>query len=149
MSDQVVHRSSPSNESSETSRPLPLSDPTVEQLSPADPSNTELFDLYEEVVQRRSGTRDAEIFEKIRQWTFSDFTLPAHEFAGITLTELLAWQKRNRINLSAGHIRPEHIDLERGHHWGQIRMASAANRLHSTIGPPSADEVKLAWSKAD
>jgi hypothetical protein len=115
----------------------------------ADPSATELFDLYEKLVQTQPGTRDAEIFEKIREWTFSDFTRPAYVFAGVTKAELDAWQKRHRINLSAGHIRPEHIDLQRGYAWGQIRIAASANRLHGTMGPPSVDEIKLSWSKND
>jgi len=105
-----------------------------------------LFDLYQKVVETRPGTRDAEIFEKIREWTFSNFSLPAHEFAGITKTELDSWQMRNRINLSSGHIRPDPIDLERGFAWGQIRLASAANRLHAKDGPPSAQEIRLARS---
>ncbi len=114
----------------------------------AAPSASDLFDLYEKVVESRPGSRDAEIFEKVRAWTFSDFSLPAHEFAGVTRPELDSWQKRNRINLSAGHIRPDPVDLERGYAWGQSRMASAVNRLHSA-GPPSASELKLAWSAKD
>ncbi len=105
-------------------------------------SSTQLFDLYEKMVETRPGTRDAEIFEKIREWTFSDFSRPAHEFAGISKTELDAWQTRNRINLSAGQIRPDPIDLQRGYAWGQIRLASAANRLHAKDGPPSAQEIR-------
>jgi hypothetical protein len=124
-----------------------------EQVEPepepsADLPETQLFDLYEKIVKEHPGSRDAEIFERIHEWTFSDFTKPAHEFAQITKSELDSWQKRNRINLSAGHIRPEHIDIERGHAWGQIRMTSHANRIHSMIGPPSADEVKLSWKKS-
>jgi hypothetical protein len=106
----------------------------------SDPSKG-LLDLYQGVIEGRHGARDAEIFEKIRGWTFSDFSRPAHEFAGITQAELEAWQKRNRINLSAGRIRPDPIDLERGHAWGRIRRASAANRLHGNDGPPAAHEV--------
>jgi len=115
------------------------------QLEP-EPSANELFDLYERLVQAQPGSRDAEIFEKIREWTFSDFSRPAYEFAGVTKPELDAWQKRNRINLSAGHIRPEHIDLQRGYAWGQIRIAASANRLHGTMGPPSVDEIKRSWA---
>jgi hypothetical protein len=110
-------------------------------------SESQLFDLYEKIVREHPGSRDAEIFERIHEWTFSDFAKPAHIFAQITKAELDSWQNRNRINLSAGHIRPEHIDIERGHAWGQIRMTSHANRIHSMIGPPSADEVKLSWKK--
>jgi hypothetical protein len=110
------------------------------------PSNDELFHLYEQVVEARPGSRDAEIFEKIRQWTFSDFASQAHEFAGISKAELDAWQTRNRINLSAGQIRPDPIDLQRGYAWGQMRMAAAANRLHSDRPPPSASEIKLSLS---
>ena len=108
-------------------------------------TEAQLLDLYEKIVREHPGSRDAEIFERIHEWTFSDFTKPAHEFAKVTKAELDAWQKRNRINLSAGHIRPEHIDLERGYAWGQIRMTSHANRIHSMIGPPSADEVRVNW----
>ncbi|MEI9998264.1 MAG: hypothetical protein WDO13_03380, partial [Verrucomicrobiota bacterium] len=67
---------------------------------------TALFDLYEKIAETRPGTRDAEIFAKIREWTFSDFSTEPHAFAGISETELFAWQKRHRINLSGGHIRP-------------------------------------------
>ena len=146
MSDQLEQRSSQPN-------PNARRVPGLDRIEPPpplpDPSATALFDLYEEVVEHRFGVRDAEIFEKIHQWGFSDFTLPAHEFADISKTELDAWQKRNRINLSAGRIRPEHIDLHRGYAWGHIRMATAVNRLHTTIGPPSAEEIKLDWSKTD
>jgi len=134
----------PTPQTSEVSQPIRLEDQievdppqTVEQLE------AQLFDLYDKIVREHPGSRDAEIFERIHEWTFSDFTQPAHIFANVTKAELDAWQKRNRINLSAGHIRPERIDLERGHAWGQIRMTSHANRIHSMIGPPSADEVKL------
>jgi hypothetical protein len=144
MPDQVVSRMYPSTESE-----IPPSLPGPDRVEPspqaADPSANELFDLYERLVQTQPGTRDAEIFEKIREWTFSDFTRPAYEFAGVTREELASWQKRNRINLSAGHIRPEHIDLQRGYAWGQIRIAAAANRFHGTMGPPSADEIKRSW----
>jgi hypothetical protein len=117
----------------------------LEPLPAVDLPEAELFDLYEKIVREHPGSRDAEIFERIHEWTFSDFTKPAHIFANVSKTELDSWQKRNRINLSAGHIRPEHIDLERGYAWGQIRMTSHANRIHSMIGPPSADEVKVNW----
>ena len=109
-------------------------------------SNEELLHLYERVVESRSGPRDAEIFEKIRQWTFSDFSSPAHVFAGVSKAELDGWQTRNRINLSAGQIRPDPIDLQRGYAWGQMRMSASANRLHSDRPPPSANEVRLSWS---
>ena len=144
MSDQVEHRSSQSGVS--TDRVLVPDD--VEPIpSSAPASDSALFEIYERVVQTQPGTRDAEIFEKIHQWAFSDFSLPAHEFAGITKSELDSWQTRNRINLSAGHIRPDLFDLQRGYAWGQIRMAASVNRLHGTVGPPSVDEIKLAWSK--
>jgi hypothetical protein len=128
---------------SNTAQDIPLNDEldrTREIDQPA-PSAEELFHLYEQVVENRPGTRDAEIFEKIREWTFSDFSFPAHEFAGITQVELEAWQTRNRINLSSGHIRPDPIDLLRGYAWGQMRMAASANRLHSDKSPPSALEI--------
>jgi hypothetical protein len=108
-------------------------------------SANDLLHLYEHVVETRPGSRDAEIFEKIRQWTFSDFSSTAYAFAGITKSELDAWQSRNRINLSAGQIRPDPIDLQRGYAWGQMRMSAACNRLHSDRPPPSASEIKLAW----
>ncbi len=111
--------------------------------SAALPSETELFELYERIVETRPGSRDAEIFEKIREWTFSDFSMPACEFAGISRTELAAWQKRHRINLSAGHIRPATIDLDRGHAWGTIRRNNHVNKLHIFTGPPSADEIAM------
>jgi hypothetical protein len=114
------------------------------QMEKADNPNT-LFELYEKVVEARPGSRDAEIFEKVRQWTFSDFSSTAHEFAGVSKSELDAWQTRHRINLSAGHIRPDPIDLQRGYAWGHMRMAAAANRLHSDRPPPSAHEVKQSW----
>jgi hypothetical protein len=109
---------------------------------PPEASESELFDLYEKIAEARPGTRDAEIFEKLHEWSFSDFSLPPHEFAGITREQLVAWQTRHRINLSAGHIRPARIDLDRGYAWGQIRMTASVNRLHSVVGPPSADEVR-------
>jgi len=121
----------------------------MEPPSSADLPEAQLFDLYEKIVREHPGSRDAEIFERIHEWTFSNFTKPAHEFAQITKAELDSWQERNRINLSAGHIRPEHIDIERGHAWGQIRMTSHVNRIHSMIGPPSADEVMLSWKKTN
>ena len=133
-------------------KPQPVEDtvqsPRLDQVEletplSADLPEAQLFDLYEKIVREHPGSRDAEIFERIHEWTFSDFTKPAHEFAQVSKAELDSWQKRNRINLSAGHIRPEHIDLERGYAWGQIRMTSHANRIHSMIGPPSAAEVKV------
>jgi hypothetical protein len=104
-------------------------------------SDAELLDLYAKIAETRPGTRDAEIFGRIRDWTFSDFTLSAHEFAGITASELHAWQRRHRINLSSGHIRPEHIDLLRGHHWGQVRRDDHVNGRHTQYGPPSREEL--------
>jgi hypothetical protein len=106
-----------------------------------EPTETELFELYEEISETRPGTRDAEIFGKIREWTFSDFSKPAHTFAGITVTELAAWQSRHRINLSSGHIRPAHIDLARGHAWGHVRRDDHANGRHTQYGPPSREEL--------
>jgi len=101
----------------------------------------QLFELYEKVVETRPGTRDAEIFAKIREWTFSDFSLEPHEFAGISEKELEGWQERHRINLSSGHIRPAAIDLDRGHAWGHIRRANHVNGIHAHVGPPSVDEL--------
>jgi hypothetical protein len=118
----------------------------VEQIAPTTADH--LFHLYEKVLETRPGSRDAEIFEKIREWTFSDFSNTAYEFAGISKSELDAWQTRHRINLSAGQIRPDPIDLQRGYAWGQMRMAAAANRLHSDRPPPSALEVTQSWLPA-
>jgi hypothetical protein len=112
----------------------------------AEPSETELFDLYEQIVETRPGTRDAEIFEKIREWTFSDFSVSPCKFAGVSKAEMVAWQKRHRINLSSGHIRPDAIDIDRGHAWGNIRRANHINRVHAYIGPPSAGELLDALS---
>ena len=90
MTDPAVRILFPSTEPE-----IPSSGPgldRVEPLQPADdPSATELFDLYEKLVQTQPGTRDAEIFEKIREWTFSDFTRPAYEFAGVSREELASW----------------------------------------------------------
>jgi hypothetical protein len=104
-------------------------------------SETELFHLYESIVETRPGTRDAEIFGKIREWSFSDFALPPHEAAGITEKELFAWQTRNRINLSSGHIRPAPVDIDRGHAWGLMRRTNHVNGIHAYMGPPSAEEL--------
>jgi hypothetical protein len=106
------------------------------------PSESDLFDLYEKIAETRPGTRDAEIFEKIHEWSFSDFSIPPHEFAGITKIELSAWQTRHRINLSAGHIRPARIDLDRGYAWGHMRRVAHVNGIHSHVGPPSAAELR-------
>jgi len=104
-------------------------------------SEEQLFEIYERIAETRPGTRDAEIFAKIREWTFGDFTMEPHEAAGVTEEELEAWAERNRINLSAGHIRPDHIDMERGHAWGHIRRFNHINGIHAHIGPPSAGEL--------
>jgi hypothetical protein len=112
----------------------------VETREP-EPTEADLFRLYEKIAETRPGTRDAEIFEAIREWTFSDFSRPAHVFAGISAEELKAWQTRHRINLSSGHIRPAYIDLARGHAWGQIRRDDHANGRHTQYGPPSREEL--------
>jgi len=104
-------------------------------------SETDLFNLYEKIAEARPGTRDAEIFEKLHEWSFSDFSLPPHEFVGISKDELKAWQMRHRINLSSGHIRPAHIDLARGHAWGTIRRNDHVNGRHTQYGPPSREEL--------
>jgi hypothetical protein len=104
-------------------------------------SEEELFELYEKIAETRPGSRDAEIFAKIRDWTFSDFSLAPHEAAGISEEELEAWAERNRINLSAGHIRPDSIDIDRGHAWGHIRRFNHINGIHAHVGPPSAGEL--------
>lgn len=110
------------------------------------PSEPELFDLYGKIAEARPGTRDAEIFEKIHEWTFSDFSRAPHVFAGVTKTELDAWQKRHRINLSSGHIRPDPIDLERGYAWGHIRLSTHVNHFRAGDGPPSAEELRLKFA---
>jgi hypothetical protein len=120
----------------------------VQVNDPAEPTADELFAIYEKIAETRPGTRDAEIFAKIREWTFSDFSLKPHEIAGISEEELEAWQIRHRINLSSGHIRPAAIDLERGHAWGYIRRFNHVNKIHRYDGPPStdADEIALIFS---
>jgi hypothetical protein len=130
-------------------RPVELDTESVPALIGPDgeASPAALFDLYEKIAETTPGARDAEIFEKIREWTFSDFSLSAHEFIGIPQAELQAWQKRHRINLSAGRIRPNPVDIQRGHAWGHIRMAAHANHLRSSLGPPSADELSLSIMK--
>jgi hypothetical protein len=125
-----------------TSRPQAAPVPEPER-KPGEPSAAALFDLYEKIAEAQPGSCDAEIFEKIREWTFSDFSKPPHEFAGISKPELEAWQHRHRINLSSGRIRPDPVDIQRGHAWGQIRLAARANSLHGEFGPPSAEELIL------
>ena len=129
---------------------LPLNDrPTAQpDLEPLTTLNGEtpaaaLFEIYEHIVEAPSGIRDAQIFSKIREWTFSNFRLSAHEFAGITRAELQAWQKRHRVNLSAGTIRPDPIDIQRGHAWSHVRHITHVNRLPITHGPPAAHELDL------
>jgi hypothetical protein len=124
-------------------RMAPEPEPDPNAAVAGEPSPTDLFDLYEKIAEERPGSGDAEIFEKIREWTFSDFSQPPHEFAGITQQELRAWQKRHRINLSSGRIRPDPVDIQRGHAWGHIRLAARANSLHGEFGPPSAEELIL------
>jgi hypothetical protein len=124
-------------------RVTPAPEPDPSAIAAGEPSASDLFDLYEKIAEARPGTRDAEIFERIREWTFSDFSQPPHEFAGITRQELRAWQKRHRINLSSGRIRPDPVDIQRGHAWGHIRLAARANSLHGEFGPPSAEELIL------
>jgi hypothetical protein len=121
--------------------PEPSQSEVTPQVDSADLTETELFHLYAKIAQARPGTRDAEIFEKIHEWSFSDFARPAHDFAGITKAELTAWQTRHRINLSSGHIRPAHIDLARGHAWGTTRRNDHANGRHTQYGPPSREEL--------
>jgi hypothetical protein len=125
-------------ETNRVSEPELIPLPVVEE---GDPSEAELFHLYENIAESRTGTRDSEIFEKIHEWSFSDFSRPPHDFAGISKAELTAWQKRHRINLSSGHIRPAHIDLARGHAWGTIRRDDHANGRHTQYGPPSREEL--------
>ena len=115
-----------------------VADATVNRSKAAE---DQLFELYEKIAETRPGTRDAEIFASIREWTFSDFSLEPHEIAGISEEELFSWQVRHRINLSSGHIRPAAIDLDRGHAWGHIRRANHVNGIHAFMGPPSADEL--------
>ena len=113
-----------------------------EKIESSVTSEAELFDLYEKIAEARPGTRDAEIFERIHEWTFSNFAQSPHAFAGITKEELVAWQTRHRINLSSGHIRPDPIDLERGYAWGHIRLSTHVNHFRAGDGPPSAEEVR-------
>ncbi|HEX4139131.1 MAG TPA: hypothetical protein VHY09_02210 [Candidatus Methylacidiphilales bacterium] len=111
------------------------------EVSQESATENELFDLYEKIAEARPGTRDAEIFEAIHEWSFSDFSRPPHEFAGIAKAELEAWQKRHRINLSSGHIRPAPIDLARGHAWGRIRREDHVNGRRTHLGPPSVEDL--------
>jgi len=125
-----------------TRLPNPVPEEKIETPVTVLPSEPELFDIYEKIAEARPGTRDAEIFEKIHEWTFSDFSRAPHEFAGVAKTELDAWQKRHRINLSSGHIRPDPIDLERGYAWGHIRLSTHVNHFRAGDGPPSAEELR-------
>ncbi|MCE0497711.1 MAG: hypothetical protein LV481_07180 [Methylacidiphilales bacterium] len=108
------------------------------QKIPLPPSigDSSLFEVYEHIVESRSGARDAQIFQKIREWCFSDFSLQPHEFAGVTKTEFDRWQSRHRINLSAGRILPDPHELQRGYAWGHIRIAASVNHLRSETPPP-------------
>ncbi len=108
-------------------QPLPLA---------PDASDSALFDIYQQMVESRAGQRDAQIFQKVREWCFSDFSLQPHEFAGVTKAEFDSWQSRHRINLSAGRILPDPRELQRGYAWGHIRIAAAANHLRSETPPP-------------
>jgi|HubBroStandDraft_1064217.scaffolds.fasta_scaffold81943_2 hypothetical protein len=110
--------------------------PAVGKPAKPDASDSALFDIYRQVIESRSGARDAEIFQKIREWCFSDFSLLPHEFAGVTEAEFKAWQLRHHINLSAGSIQPDPRELQRGYAWGHIRSAAAANHLRSEAPPP-------------
>lgn len=116
-----------------------VNEPAAETRTQA--SEEQLFEIYERIAETRPGTRDAEIFAKIREWVYSDFGMEPHEAAGISEDELDAWAERNRINLSAGHIRPDSVDMERGHAWGHIRRFNHINNIHAYIGPPSAGEL--------
>jgi len=108
----------------------------MEMLPALDASDSALFDIYQQMIKSRSGARDAEIFQKIREWCFSDFSLLPHEFAGVTETEFKAWQLRHHINLSAGHIQPDPHEVQRGYAWGHLRSAASANHLRSEAPPP-------------
>jgi hypothetical protein len=118
-----------------------LISPAVAEISDEEPTESDLYRLYEQIAETRPGTRDAQIFESIREWTFSDFSVPPHKFAGISALELAAWQKRHSINLSAGHIRPARIDIARGYAWGTIRRGDHVNGRHTVYGPPSREEM--------
>ena len=120
----------------------PSAEAPEEKIEAPVTSEADLFDLYEKIAEARPGTRDAEIFERIHEWTFSNFAQAPHTFAGITKEELVAWQTRHRINLSSGHIRPDPIDLERGYAWGHIRLSTHVNHFRAGDGPPSAEEVR-------
>jgi hypothetical protein len=119
---------------------VPVEEPTkvpAPERSPVSaPSDSALFDIYEHVVESHSGARDAQIFQKIREWCFSDFSLQPYDFAGVTKAEFDSWQKRHRINLSAGRILPDPRELQRGYAWGHIRTAAHVNHLRSENGPP-------------
>jgi hypothetical protein len=110
--------------------------PDRQSPSTPDASDSALFDIYQQLVESHSGPRDAQIFQKIREWCFSDFSLLPHEFAGVTKAEFNSWQTRHRINLSAGRILPDPRELQRGYAWGHIRIAASANHLRSETPPP-------------
>jgi hypothetical protein len=113
----------------------------AEPITP-EPTQSDLLDLYDRIAHtKKTGTRDAQIFEAIREWTFSDFSVPPCKFAGVSAAELKAWQKRYSINLSAGHIRPAHIDIARGFAWGTVRRGDHVNGRHTLYGPPSREEM--------
>ena len=108
----------------------------VERPDAPDASDSALFDIYQQMVETHSGARDAQIFQKVREWCFSNFSLLPHEFAGVAKAEFDAWQSRHRINLSAGRILPDPRELQRGYAWGHIRIAASANHLRSETPPP-------------
>jgi hypothetical protein len=114
----------------------PLRIPVVKSPPAPDASDSALFDIYQQMVENRSGTRDAQIFQKIREWCFSDFSLLPYQFAGVTKAEFDSWLSRYRINLSAGRILPDPRELQRGYAWGHIRIAAHVNHLRSENGPP-------------
>ncbi len=70
-----------------------------------DASESALFNIYQEIVETQFGSHDAYIFQKIREWCFSNGAIPPHDFAGITIFELHDWQLRHGINLEARDMR--------------------------------------------
>jgi len=123
------------------SRPMISSEATrdlsaMEGPTTLDASDSALFDIYQHMVESQSGARDAQIFQKIREWCFSDFSFSPHEFAGVTKVEFDAWQSRHRINLSGGRILPDPRDLQRGYAWSHLRIAASVNHLRSESPPP-------------
>ena len=111
--------------------------PDRESTVTSEASDSALFDIYQKMVESRAGALDARIFQKLREWYFSDFSLQPHEFAGVSKAEFDAWPRRHRINLSGGCILTDPVDLQRGYAWGHLRIVASVNYLRSEAPPPN------------